>query len=279
MKVWIKARGTDSELLDWVRRIDSFLLSNGVEVQVDPVLGHVLKREVLPESEAHSADFAIIVGGDGTLLRTVQKSSGKLPPVIGFTTTSVGFFLFYQASDYENVLRSVFSKNFLFEEVKLGEYMAGDSRGVFLNEISVWSHTGRLIEFEFGVEGEKIYHARADGIIVATPAGSTAHALSYGSPIFMSLDVPTLEVVFVGALSPLIRPLVVYSRKIELQVMTWPAMMVVDGQTTSNLEYSSTISVSPSSSNLKMVVVEGYMRKFNERLKQRLLDRGLSRIV
>ncbi|MGB9786667.1 MAG: NAD(+)/NADH kinase [Infirmifilum sp.] len=279
MRVWVKSSGIDSNILDWVKKLDSFLENNGVEVYVDPVLGHVLRREVLPESEAERADFAIILGGDGALLRSVQKSNGRLPPVIGFTVIGVGFFLYYKVEDYPKVLANIFSGKYGVESVRLGEYVAERFKGVFLNELSVWPHTGRLIEFEVSVGGEKLYHARSDGIIVATAAGSTAHALSYGSPIIMPPDTPVLEVVFPGVLSPLIKPLITYSHEIELQVMTLPALMSVDGQNTTNLEYASIIRVKPSDMALKLVKVSDYMRSFNERIRLRLTDRGLSRII
>ncbi|MEZ0345081.1 MAG: NAD(+)/NADH kinase [Infirmifilum sp.] len=279
MKVWLKSRSTDSGMLQWIKRIDEFLVNNNVEVLVDPVLGHVLKRDVLSESEAYNADLAVVVGGDGTLLRSVQKSNGRLPPIVGFTSNSVGYFLLHQVADYRNVLENVLVGRYMLNELRLGEYAIGNQHGVFLNEVSIWAHTGRLIEFEVTVDGEKLYHARADGVIVATPAGSTAHALSYGSPIILSQDIPLLEVVFAGALSPLIKPIIVYSRKIELQVMTWPAMMVVDGQSAFSLEYSSSVRLTPSEQILKLVAVQEYMRRLNDRLRQRLLDRGLSQIV
>lgn len=279
MKIWLKSRGTDSELLTWVRRIISYLSENNVEVFVDPVLGHVVRLESLPESEAYKADLAVIVGGDGTLLRTVHKSSGNLPPIVGFTKDSVGFLLLHDVADYEKVFTQLFENNYQVEEVQLGEYEVKGINSVFLNEVAVWAHTGRLVELEISVAGERLYHLRADGVIVSTPAGSTGHALSYGAPAVTPLDVPLLEVVFAGALSPLIRPLVVYNSPVEIQVVTWPSLLVVDGQTATSLEYSSTVVVKPSKRRLKLITVREFRRSFNDRLRYRLFDRGLSRIL
>jgi len=279
MKIWLKSRGTDSELLTWVRRIISYLSENNVEIFVDPVLGHVVRLESLPESEAYKADFAVIVGGDGTLLRTVHKSSGNLPPIVGFTKDSVGFLLLHDVADYEKVFTQLFENNYHVEEVQLGEYEVKGINSVFLNEVAVWAHTGRLVELEISVAGERLYHLRADGVIVSTPAGSTGHALSYGAPAVTPLDVPLLEVVFAGALSPLIRPLVVYNSPVEIQVVTWPSLLVADGQTATSLEYSSTVVVKPSKRRLKLITVREFRRSFNDRLRYRLFDRGLSRIL
>jgi len=279
MKIWLKSRGTDSELLAWVRRIISYLSENNVEVFVDPVLGHVVRLESLSESEAYKADLAVIVGGDGTLLRTVHKSSGNLPPIVGFTKDSVGFLLLHDVADYEKVFTRLFENNYQVEEVQLGEYEVKGINSVFLNEVAVWAHTGRLVELEISVAGERLYHLRADGVIVSTPAGSTGHALSYGAPAVTPLDVPLLEVVFAGALSPLIRPLVVYNSPVEIQVVTWPSLLVADGQTATSLEYSSTVVVKPSKRRLKLITVREFRRSFNDRLRRRLFDRGLSRIL
>ncbi len=279
MKIWLRSRSTDSELLVWVRKIVTYLTENGVEVFVDPILGHFLRLESLPESEAYKADFAVIVGGDGTLLRTVQKSGGRLPPIVGFTTNSVGYLLLHNVADYENVFSQLFNGNYEFEDVQLGEFESKELKAIFLNEVAVWAHTGKLVELEVTVGGEKLYHLRADGVIVSTPAGSTGHALSYGAPVITTLSIPILEVVFAGALSPLIRPLVIYNTPVEIQVMTWPSVLVVDGHVTLSLEYSSTLVVKPSGRKLRLVSVKGYRRKFSDRLRYRLLDRGLSSIL
>lgn len=277
--MWVKARSHDSSLIEWAKRIVDFLCARGVEVYVDPVLGHALHQEVVPESEAYKADYAVIVGGDGTLLRTVQKSGGRLPPIIGFTVDSVGFLLPYNVSDYEKVLDAALSRNYSVESVRLGEYRTSSLRGIFLNEVSVWANVGRLVELDVSINGEGVYRVRSDGVIVATPAGSTAHAMSYGAPIVLPLDIPLLHVVFVGSLSPLIRPLAVYNSEVEIQVLTRPATMVVDGQTKLNLEYTSVVQIRPSDSMLSFISVRDLRRKFTERLKYRLLDRGLTRVL
>jgi len=267
----VKVRGRDSASINWGRRIAEFLKEKGLDVYVDPILHHSMSLPQLPEHEAWQVDLAVIIGGDGTLLQTVQRSNGRLPPIVGFTVDSLGYLLPHKVEDYADVLESLMDSKHSVWKVILGEFSIGKHRGVFLNEVSVWGLRGKLIEFILNVGSMEMFRARSDGVIISTPAGSTAHALSYGGPILLNLDKPILEVVFAGGLSSLLRPLVVYDMPILLKVEKYPAFVVVDGQRELSLEYSQTVEVRPARTYLELVVVEPYVNIL-EKLYLRLTD-------
>jgi|GEM_PF-1737198 NAD+ kinase len=278
-RVWLKTRTGDPGVIDWARRVYSYLHGRGIKVYVDPFLGHVIPAEQLSETELSNVDLGILIGGDGTFLRVVQKSGGKLPPILGFAVDSLGYLLPHRVTDAEEVLENILSENYSTRNIALGEYALRSEKGVFLNELCIWAFPGKLIEFELSVNGISLYHGRADGVIVATPAGSTGHALSYGGPVILDIGQKILEVLFPGALSPIFRPIIIHDGEVEIKVLTHPANLVLDGHRISTLGYSAELRVSNSDKFLKMLFVEGLEVKINEKLRRRVLDRGFSSIV
>ncbi len=276
-RVWVKVRAGDSYTIKWGKEIVRFLENRGVEVYVDPLLGYSVNAKVLPETRLESLDMAIIVGGDGTLLRTVQKSKGVIPPILGFSAKSLGFFFEHNVENFRGVLEKVLRGAYKIYNVSLGGFAAGNVRGVFLNEVSLWAENGKVIEYELEVEGEKIYHARSDGIIINTPAGSTGHALSYNSPIFFCWERRLLSFIPVGALSPLIKPIVVAETPIKIRLLTWPALLIADGQRRLELKSGSVITATPGAATLGLVYTEGPLIT-PEKIRERLFDRGFSTI-
>jgi NAD+ kinase len=270
-RVWVKVRGRDSTAVDWGRRIAEYLQGKNMEVYVDPILRHSVPLPQLSEHEAWRADLAVIIGGDGTLLQAVQRSGAKLPPIVGFTVESLGYLLPHRVEDYAKVLDGVVNGLYSVRKVMLGEFSLGEHRGFFLNEISIWGLRGKLIEYSLYVDGVEMFRARSDGVIVSTPAGSTAHALSYGGPILLSLDKPMLEVVFAGGLSSLLKPIITYDSSVSIRVEKHPAFVVIDGQRELSLEYSQTVSARPSRTYLEFIVAEPHVNPL-EKLYLRLTD-------
>lgn len=263
-----REKGVSAE--DWSHKIADLLESEGVSVQLESSS----TRE--GKSSACSADLIIVVGGDGTLLGLVSMCGVSMPPVLGFAAESLGYLLPHDARFSEAVLKEVIAGNYKIREVRLGEYVHGESKGVFLNEVGLWAPRGKLIECTVRVGGIDFYRARSDGILVSTPAGSTAHALSYGGAIVFNLDEKILEVVYPGALSLLIRPLVIYNQSVgvALSKHSEEASLVVDGRYKTSLAPGSEVAVAPSSKTLELLIVEGYAVNPVKKLYSRLVDMG-----
>ena len=159
--------------------------------------------EVLPEGEnagSAKADLAIVIGGDGTMLAAARDLVRHHVPLVGINQGRLGFMTDIGLHDMQTGIGAILDGKYAIEERSLLDAeitRAGKSmlRTIALNEAVIGKGSqGRLIEFELRVDGEFVYRLRADGIIVATPTGSTAYALSAQGPI-LHPTVPALTLV------------------------------------------------------------------------------------
>jgi NAD+ kinase len=154
-------------------------------------LGDFLRKrgcEVLAAGET-KADLAIVVGGDGTMLNAARELVHHHVPLVGINQGRLGFMTDIGHDDMFSGVTAILEGRYAVEERTLLDaevLRAGKSvlRTIALNEAVIGKGAqGRLIEFELSVDGEFVYRLRADGMIVATPTGSTAYALSAQGPI------------------------------------------------------------------------------------------------
>ncbi len=274
-RIWVKAKASDVRASEWALRIVRYLEGKGINVFVDPVLAYAAKGKVVPESLIQGMDLAIVIGGDGTLLRVVQKSRGNLPPLLGFCIGSMGYLYNYSVEDFKPVLDRVLCEEYKIDEACIGGFSWGSLEGIFLNEVEILGPPGKVIEFKVFVDEEEVYRMRGDGVIVATAVGSTGHALSYGGPIIMDWSLNVLSVVPIAPLSPMARPLVVEgTRKVSIEVFKRPALsalLVIDGQQKIEVESRGRLDAVGCVKKLKIVKVNG-RRKLHDRLRLRLID-------
>ncbi|HVJ12919.1 MAG TPA: NAD(+)/NADH kinase [Burkholderiales bacterium] len=166
------------------------LRSAETEASLNELRGFLQKRgcEVLPEGETR-ADLAIVIGGDGTMLSAARELVRHHVPLVGINQGRLGFMTDIGHGDMQAAIGSILDGKYSVEERTLLDaeiLRQGKSvlRTIALNEAVIGKGSqGRLIEFELSVDGEFVYRLRADGIIVATPTGSTAYALSAQGPI------------------------------------------------------------------------------------------------
>ena len=144
--------------------------------------------EVLPEGET-KADLAIVIGGDGTMLAAARELVQSRVPLVGVNQGRVGFMTDIGHDDMLAGVGAILDGKYAIEDRSLLDAeikREGKSllRTIALNEAVIGKGSqGRLIEFDLSVDGEFVYTLRADGIIVTTPTGSTAYALSAQGPI------------------------------------------------------------------------------------------------
>jgi NAD+ kinase len=166
------------------------LRSAETEASLQELRGFLQKRgcEVLPEGETR-ADLAIVIGGDGTMLGAARELVRHHVPLVGINQGRLGFMTDIGHGDMQAAIGSILDGKYSVEERTLLDaeiLRQGKSvlRTIALNEAVIGKGSqGRLIEFELSVDGEFVYRLRADGIIVTTPTGSTAYALSAQGPI------------------------------------------------------------------------------------------------
>jgi NAD+ kinase len=174
--------------------------------------------EVLGEDDG-AADLAVVVGGDGSLLAAARNLVGRRVPVVGINLGRVGFMTDIAHDGMRAGIGAILDGNYTIEERALLDaeiFRGGKSvlRTIALNEAVVGKGSqGRLIEFSLSIDGEFVYKLRGDGVIVATPTGSTAYALSAQGPI-LHPAVPALALVPLNPHTLSARPVSVSDRSV-----------------------------------------------------------------
>jgi len=181
--------------------------------------------KVLEEKDA-SADLAVVVGGDGSLLAAARELVGRKVPVVGVNLGRLGFMTDIGHENMREGIGAILDGQYTIEERALldAEIFRGAKsqlRSIALNEAVVGKGAqGRLIEFALSIDGEFVYRLRGDGVIVATPTGSTAYALSAQGPI-LHPAVPALALVPLNPHTLSARPVSVSDRSvIEITVVS-----------------------------------------------------------
>ena len=174
--------------------------------------------EVLSENDG-AADLAVVVGGDGSLLAAARDLVGRRVPVVGINLGRVGFMTDIAHEGMRAGIGAILDGNYTIEERALLDaeiFRGGKSvlRTIALNEAVVGKGSqGRLIEFSLSIDGEFVYKLRGDGVIVATPTGSTAYALSAQGPI-LHPALPALALVPLNPHTLSARPVSVSDRSV-----------------------------------------------------------------
>jgi NAD+ kinase len=204
---------TSGEALE---RLQALARQRGVELLLadDELEKHGLGSE---DGDPTTADLAIVLGGDGTMLRALKRFVGTGVPVIGVNLGRVGFLASVGRDELEEGLGRVFSGEYEIVELPAVEAECGSDRWTAVNDVVVTSSTiGRMIELAWAIGGEDLGQLPCDGLICSTPSGSTAYNLSNGGPVLVwGLDAMAIN--FVAPHSLHARPMVV-PRGLDLTV-------------------------------------------------------------
>jgi NAD+ kinase len=209
-----------------VRR--AFVLTHGRAATIGPALERVqatadavgvellysdeerAKHGLPPDGDdSAGADLAVVLGGDGTMLRALGRFLDVGLPVIGINFGRVGFLASIEPEFLEPDLTRVFHGDYRVVELPTLDAMVGSDTAVAVNDVvAASSSLGRMVELEWAIGGEDLGSQPCDGLICSTPSGSTAYNLSNGGPVLVwGLD--ALALTFVAAHSLHARPLVV----------------------------------------------------------------------
>jgi len=210
-----------------------------------------------------SADMVVTLGGDGTLLSAVRLLQDKLRPLLGINSGSLGFLTDTPESDVEHAFDKVLSGSYRLDARMLLEAVHHPHEGKpvrlrGLNDV-VLTHgpLARVIEVSMRVAGTDLGSTLADGVIVATPSGSTAYSLSAGGPI-VSTDLRALILTPINAHTLTMRPLVVAAEEgIEVQLLRAASSrveMTLDGGLGCEVRAGEKIVISSAPEDLQMVV-------------------------
>ncbi len=202
-------------------------------------------------------DLIIVFGGDGTLLRSARKYLEHDIPILGINMGTVGFLTDVKTEDFESIIHDVLDGKCEVEERNLVSAKFGHKTFYGLNEIVI--HSGgytQLMRYRLSVNNKIVYEQRSDGLIIATPTGSTAYALSAGGPIIHpALDVWTILPMLPQSISS--RPFVISSDEhITVNLLTGPmhkAKICADGQEDDDAPYDEDIVISKMDNKLRLV--------------------------
>ena len=202
-------------------------------------------------------DIVVVFGGDGTLLNAARKYLNYDIPILGINMGNVGFLTDISTDNFEKTIKEVLDGKYKIEERNLVSAKFGNNHLYGLNEVVI--HSGayaQLMRYRLNVNDKVVYEQRSDGLIIATPTGSTAYALSAGGPIIHpSLDVWTILPMLPQSLSS--RPFVISTdEKVEMDLFDGPnenAKICVDGQDDIDIPYGEKILISKMEKTLKLV--------------------------
>jgi NAD+ kinase len=192
-RVALIGRYASPELAEPLSRLAAFLAASGHEVVIEaetaqstPLPGY---PSASPEGLGARADVAMVVGGDGTMLSIARRLAPFNVPLIGINQGRLGFLTDIPIADMEAMLSAMLAGHYVEERRTLlaAEVVRADGSrdaAFALNDVVLnRGGGGTMIECAVEIDGRFVYAMRADGIIVATPTGSTAYALSAGGPI------------------------------------------------------------------------------------------------
>jgi NAD+ kinase len=202
-----------------IKLLHSLNLDISLEKNTDSALDLTQYNTVEKSLLGQSSDLVIVVGGDGSLLSAARIAAQYDTPVLGINRGNLGFLSDIAPSELEDKLLNVLQGDYITEERFMLTATAAGNTHFALNEVALMAaNTPHLICFDIYVDDKLVCNQRADGIIIATPTGSTAYALSGGGPILHpELNAIVLVPMFPHTLS--MRPIVINAdRKITLQV-------------------------------------------------------------
>lgn len=265
-----------------LKKVETFLKKKNLKILYQKHAAAILKNKpVASSSIMEKADLAITFGGDGTLIKLARNTGYKNIPVFSINLGTVGFLTEIQKT--ENVLKNlerIFEKKYRIDArslLRVTLYRKGEKIETFLalNEAVInQGNFARLIELSAEIDQRRMVQFKADGIIVATPTGSTGHSLSAGGPIVHpQLDAFVFTPVCPSALT--MRPIIIpNSRQLTLKIETERKFkdneiaLTIDGQIVVPLKYGDQIKIRRSSRNFLLARMTNtrYYRMLRDKL-------------
>ncbi len=273
-KVGVLLRPSTPELKSTFFKLEKIFNKHDIEVYIDSISGAMI--DVMGMEFEHlckQCDILVTLGGDGTLISAVRRSFDYDIPVLGVYAGNLGFLADVGMNELEEFVVSMIEKDCRIDErfvleatiVKNGEEVAIHAfNDIVLTRPSI----SNMISIETLVDGKAFNTYYGDGVIVATPTGSTAYNLSAGGPVLFPLaNVFTLTPICPHSLTQ--RPVVMPGEfSIEMKTPSNPALMIVDGQDMHELEIGESVHIRLSTKTAKLIHREefNYFNVLKEKL-------------
>ena len=256
-KIGIVANVAKEKSSEYALRLKKWLLDRGVQVFLDEAVAYRIgESEGMERGKlAAASDLIVVFGGDGTMLRAARAVCGHDIPILGINIGGLGYLTEVNLNEMTDAMERILKSDFRTEQrmmLDIAITRRGDKagEGTVLNEVVInRDNLSRIVELETAVNGRHLATFKADGLIIATPTGSTAYSLSAGGPIiFPEQNAMILNPICAHTLTN--RP-VVLPEDVAVQVVLWTkeqgATLTLDGQVSYTLASGDTISVRKSS--------------------------------
>ncbi|MDD9959641.1 MAG: NAD(+) kinase [Gammaproteobacteria bacterium] len=217
-RIGLIGRPGHSGVVASLSRLISYLHSKNLSIMMDEVTSELMENTTVEVGTriqlSANCDLVVVVGGDGSMLNAAKSVASEGVPVIGINRGKLGFLTDILPDEIELQLDDVLAGKFTVEnrfllDVQINDGKEKQSLGSALNDVVL--HPGKaaqMIEFELFVDNKFVYSQESDGLIVATPTGSTAYSLSAGGPIMHpDLDAIVLVPMYPHSLNS--RPIVI----------------------------------------------------------------------
>ena len=264
----ILGRDDDPRVTEPIALLAAYLTEAGRDVIAAPrISSEISVREVEEASLANEADLIVAVGGDGTMLYAAGLAQSKSVPLLGVNRGRLGFLADITPNEMLQSLGKVLEGDYALEtrlllHANIIDQNGGERSAVALNDVVLQRReTGRMLDFQTSIAGSYVNTHSGDGLIVATPTGSTAYSLSCGGPI---ID-PTLDAIVIVPICPHTlsdRPLVIpANQQIEVTLLERAdtgAEIVIDGHSIGEISVGDRLLISQSENRIVLVHPPGY---------------------
>jgi NAD+ kinase len=277
MKVGVVGNPRYADLRALLRELADLTPSRGISLLTEPSLVP-LWDDMLPLLDQDVPDVLITFGGDGTLLRGARLLHGREVPILGVNLGRVGFLTTSTREKLPEALDAVISGRYVLERrLSLHATIISDEGGVrseqvALNDVAIHkSGVARVVRVRVSIDGEDLGPYSADGIVVASPTGSTAYSLSAGGPI-VSPGVEAMIVTPVCAHTLAVRPVVVPPDSTICVEPVSPGaddlLVSYDGQLGTTLTIGDRVYVRRATSSVLLIRLgsEGYFTRMRQKL-------------
>lgn len=272
MKWALVGNPTNPQVAGEIRELAEYLKKKKQVVQYESLIAEAVKAKGVP-LEKLDADIFITVGGDGTILLTLEHTDR---PVLAVNAGGLGFLSEVEPKYASNAIDRILKGDYRIEErTKLSCFLDKERLPDAANEVTVQtSRIAKLIEFRVEINGEVSDTLRGDGLIISTPTGSTGYSLSVGGPILH----PSVDAIVISPIAPFrlgARPIVVpYSSTVQVTLIGREkgdgkeAKVVVDGQHGYGLTVGDTVLVKPSDKRARFI---RFQSRFFDRVRTKLI--------
>ncbi len=263
-------------ILDYIKDKDIKLLLDEELYDFTKAYNNLTSEETeVIQSDDFNADFVLSIGGDGTFLNTAARVGRKNIPILGVNTGRLGFLTDVAGENLLSTLESILGGNYTIEERTLLTLEAKDGTPfgypTALNDISILKQeSSSMISVNVSLNNEPINRYQADGLVIATPTGSTAYSMSVGGPILVP-QARNIIISPVASHSLNVRPLVVpddWIIDLEVKSRSNNYMVSVDGRT-KILEHNTRLRIARANYSIK--VIKQLQHTFFDTLKNKLL--------